>query len=129
MGLEEPRLSLVRTNSIDQTCITETTLLPPIPKSAGADVVLIGEIADHRIHALNSHSAHGAESRAESFAAAGEFQQGSDGLQPLHGRAFCSAERFSRSVTLTSGREANSLDWLPSEAPEPCSLAPSQGAA
>src|ERR1035441_8336665 len=46
MGFEKPRLSLIRANSIDQTCIAQLAVLCiPVPERSGADVVLIGEVA------------------------------------------------------------------------------------
>src|SRR5580692_2083743 len=84
MGLEEPRLPLVRTNSIRQPCISELAILHvPVPQSAGADAVLIGEIACQRVHAPNGHSAEGTERWTGSPTAAAEVQQRSDRLQAL----------------------------------------------
>jgi hypothetical protein len=46
MGFEEPRFSLIRANSVDQTCIAQLAVLGvPVPESSGADVVLVGEVA------------------------------------------------------------------------------------
>src|ERR1017187_1869405 len=60
MGFEKPRLSLIRANSIDQTRIAELAVLSvPVPESSGADVVLIGEVADQRVHASHGNSAAG----------------------------------------------------------------------
>src|ERR1035441_9408756 len=45
MGFEKPRLSLVRANSVDQTCIAQLAVLSvPVPESSRADVVLIGTL-------------------------------------------------------------------------------------
>src|ERR1022692_603281 len=86
MGFEKPRLSLIRANSIDQTRIAQLAVLSvPVPESSGADVVLIGEVADQRVHASHGNSGNGTECWTGSLAAAGEFHQRRDGLQALHG--------------------------------------------
>src|ERR1039458_3344709 len=60
MGFEKPRLSLIRTNSVDQTRIAELAVLSvPVPESSGTDVVLIGEEAGKRVHASHRDSAGG----------------------------------------------------------------------
>jgi hypothetical protein len=46
MGFEEPRLSLIRANSVDQTGIAQLAVLCiPVPESSGAEVVLIRQLA------------------------------------------------------------------------------------
>src|ERR1019366_3856238 len=86
MGFEKPRLSLIRANSVDQTCIAELAVLCiPVPQGSRADVVLIGEIAGQRVHASHGNSADGTERRSGSLAAAAEFHQRRNGFQALHG--------------------------------------------
>src|SRR5664279_1926958 len=62
MGFKEPRLSLIRANSVDQTRIAQLAVLSvPVPQSSDADVVLIGEVAGQRVHASQGNSADGTE--------------------------------------------------------------------
>src|ERR1039458_2991849 len=86
MGFEKPRLSLIRANSIDQTCITQLAVLCiPVPESSGADVVLVGEVADQRAHASHGNSADGTKRWTGSLATTAEFHQRRNGLQALQG--------------------------------------------
>src|ERR1039458_5669031 len=86
MGFEKPRLSLIRANSVDQTRIAELAVLSvPVPESSSADVVLIREVADQRVHASHGHSAVGTKRWTGSPAAAAEFHERRNGLQALQG--------------------------------------------
>src|ERR1019366_1250394 len=86
MGLEEPRFSLIRANSVDQTCIAQLAVLCiPVPESSSADVVLIREVAGQRVHASHGNSADGTKRRTGSLAAAAEFHERRNRLQALQG--------------------------------------------
>src|ERR1035437_5161803 len=86
MGFEEPRLTLIRANSVDQTCIAQLAVLSvPVPESPGADLVLIGEVAGQRGHASHGDSAHGTKRWTGSPAAVAEFHQWRNGFQALQG--------------------------------------------
>src|ERR1019366_3061374 len=86
MGFEEPRLSLIRANSVDQTRIAQLAVLCiPIPEGSRADVVLIGEVVSQRVHASHRNSASGTKRWTRSAAAATEFHQRRNGLQALQG--------------------------------------------
>src|ERR1019366_9056015 len=86
MGSEEPRLSLIRANSIDQTRIAELAVLSvPVPESSGADLVLIGEVAGQRVHASHGNSTSGTKRLTGSLAAAAKFHERRNRLQALQG--------------------------------------------
>ena len=85
MGFEEPRFSLILTNSVDQTCIAQLAIPSvPVPEGSGADVMLIGEVAGQRVHASDGNSRDGTERWTGSLAAPGEFHERRNGLQALH---------------------------------------------
>ena|ERR1035438_3327506 len=86
MGFEKPRLSLIRANSVDQACIAQLAVLSvPVPERSGADMVLIGEVADQRVYAAHGNSRDGTKRWSGSPAAAAEFHQRCNGFQALQG--------------------------------------------
>src|ERR1039457_572680 len=86
MGLEKPRLSLIRANSVDQTRIAQLAVLCiPVPERSDAEVVLIGEVAGQRVHASHDNTTGGTKRRTGSLAAAAEFQQRRNHFQALQG--------------------------------------------
>src|ERR1019366_5907263 len=86
MGFEKPRLSLIRANSVDQTCIAQLAVLGiPVPESSDTDVVLIGEVAGQRVHASHGNTGDGTKGRTGSLAAAAEFHERRNCFQALQG--------------------------------------------
>ncbi len=86
MGLEKPRFSLIRANSVDQTRIAQLAVLCiPVPESSRADVVLIGEVVDQRAHASHGNSRDGTKRWSGSPAAPREFHERCNGLQAHQG--------------------------------------------
>src|SRR5664279_5343317 len=60
MGFEEPRLSLIRANPVDQTRIAQLAVLCiPVPESSDTEMVLIRQVAGQRVHASHGNSADG----------------------------------------------------------------------
>src|ERR1035441_3267470 len=86
MGFEKPRFSLIRANSVDQTCIAQLAILTvPVPESSSADVVLIGEVPGQRVHASHGDSTDGTKRWTGSPTAPREFHERRNGLQALQG--------------------------------------------
>src|ERR1019366_2638182 len=86
MGFEKPRLSLIRANSVDQTCIAQLAVLGiPVPESSDAEMVLICEVADQRAHASHGNSRDGTKRWSGSLAAAAEFHERRNGFQTPQG--------------------------------------------
>src|ERR1039458_5342482 len=86
MSFEEPRLSLIRANSVDQTGIAELAVLSvPVPESSGADVVLSRQVAGQRVHASHGNSANSPKRRTGSPTAPREFHERRNHFQALQG--------------------------------------------